>query len=279
MNRRAQSGQALTELAILSAILAPLFLLIPILAKYTHLQQATQQAARSAAWEATVVENHAWATLMDASWRDRQRNLLIDRHFGRADAVIMSQTGTAQADAPVGNELMGTFSGETLLQRDGLELMPYRSESAGYIGEALDIVDGILEALPGSFPPNEDGLVTAEVVVRPEDLKLADGSPATFLAPFDVLGLEFRASHAVFADGWGAAGNGVAGSPSEGHDRSVYEQVRTFVPTSALDGLNDTLDDISFLENIPLLGIPFRMRPGYIQPDIVPVDRLEPYEH
>ena len=279
MKRHTQSGQALTELAILSAVLVPLFLLIPVLAKYAHLRQATQQAARNAAWEATVVENHTWATLMDASWRDRQRNLLVDRHFGRADEVITSHAGTAPADAPVGNELMGTFSGETLLQRDGLELMPYGNGSAGHIAEALDTVTGIVEALPGSFPPNENGLVTAEVLVRPRDLKASDGSPATFLAPFDALGLEFRASHTVFADGWGAAGGGLSGSPSAGHDRSVYEQVRAFVPTSVLSGLNEMLDDVGFLENIPLLGVPLRMRPGYLQPDIVPVHRLEAYEH
>lgn len=279
MNRNSQAGQALTELAILSAVLVPLFLLIPIVAKYAHLGQATKQAARSAAWEATVVEDHNWGTLMDASWRDRQRALLIDRHFGNADAPITSQPPTVEADAPVDNTLMGTFSGEPLLEQAGVELLPYKSESAGFIGEALDGIDGILEALPGGFPPNEDGLVTAEVMVRPEDLKTADGSPATFLAPFDTLGLEFRASHTVFADGWGAAGNGLEDSPSQGHDRSVYEQVRTFVPTSVLDGLNGTLDDLRVLEDIPLVGVPFRMRPGYIQPDIVPAHRLEAYEH
>jgi len=279
VNRSSQAGQALTEMAILCAVLVPLFLLIPILAKYAHIGQATKQAARSAAWEATVVENHNWGTLMDASWRDRQRALLIDRHFGNADAPIRSQPPAVEADAPVSNALLGTSSGQPLLEQGGIELLPYKSESAGFIGKALDGIGGIVEALPGGFPPNEDGLVTAELVVRPEDLKTADGSPATFLAPFDALGVEFRASHAVFADGWGAAGNGLAGSPSEGHDRSVYEQVRTFVPTSVLDGFNETLDDIRVLEDIPLIGVPFRIRPGYLQPDIVPAHRLEPYEH
>ncbi|MBR7551336.1 pilus assembly protein, partial [Mycobacterium tuberculosis] len=47
---RRQRGQSLTEVAVLCAVLVPIFLLIPILAKYIHARQATQQAARAIAW-------------------------------------------------------------------------------------------------------------------------------------------------------------------------------------------------------------------------------------
>ena len=274
-----QRGQALTEMAVLAAVLVPLFLLIPMLAKYAHLRQATQQAARAAAWEATVVPEYKWATLLDAGWREKQRQLLIERHFGQAANPITTAPATpdAGADAPVGNLLLGTFSGQPLLERGGIELRPFTSEPAGYIGKALDGIDGIAEALPGGFPPNTDGLATAELVVRPRDLRTADGAPATYLRPFDTLGLEFRATHSVFADGWGAAGSGVAGHASAAHDRSVLNQVRSFVPSSYLGDIGEVLEQVEVLENIPLLGVPLRIRPGYIEPDIVPVHRLEAY--
>mgnify|MGYP001105901116 CR=1 FL=1 len=68
-----QRGQALTEMAILSVILVPLLLLIPLLGKYAHLQQNTQQAARAAAWEATVAPDYEMGTLDAAGVTDRKQ--------------------------------------------------------------------------------------------------------------------------------------------------------------------------------------------------------------
>ena len=68
-----QRGQALTEMAILSVILVPLLQLIPLLGKYAHLQQNTQQAARAAAWEATVAPDYEMGTLDAAGVTDRKQ--------------------------------------------------------------------------------------------------------------------------------------------------------------------------------------------------------------
>lgn len=272
--RRRQRGQALTEMAIVAAVMVPLFLLVPMLGKYFHVQQTAQQAARSAAWQATVVADYQWDQL-DAG---QQRGLVVDRHFGLADDPIRTAASGAGNDEDVRSHMMNTFSGHTLLRRGDIVLSEYRTERAGGISGALDDFLSWVEHLPiGNFPPNQGGLVTSEVVVRPRNLVTSNGRPARFLEPFHQLDLEMRASHVILADPWNAAGNGIEGHVSEGRERSVMSQVETLAPMSAVSGIGDVMEDLGFLELLPVLGVVTRWRPGYIQPDIVPKDKLEPY--
>ena len=49
-----QKGQATTELLVSLAVIAPLFLLIPVVANYLDIQTATHEASRFVAWERTA---------------------------------------------------------------------------------------------------------------------------------------------------------------------------------------------------------------------------------
>lgn len=271
--RRRQRGQALAEMAILAAVLVPMFLLVPILGKYSHVRQTTHQAARAAAWEATVVHDYEWTKLS----RAEQEMLLLDRHFARADAPITSVPASAAASDRLGNPMLNTFSDRELVKRAGVTLAPYRNESAGAVMKLLEGAGGVIESLPGEFPPNKDGLVTASLDVAVENLTASDGSPATWLTPFDRLNVTMSSSHTVLADTWSAAGNGVEGEPSHSRKRSVHEQVSSLVPSSMLGGAAEVLENLDALELLPVIGTVSRLRPGYIEPDIVPVDRLQPY--
>ncbi|MGQ4660763.1 TadE/TadG family type IV pilus assembly protein [Lysobacter sp. F6437] len=273
---RLQRGQALAEMAILAAVLVPLFLLVPMLAKYAHLRQATQQAARGAAWTATVTQDYKTSTL-DVQ---QQRQLLMDRYFNTADAPIKSAVADGQdSQARLGDTLLNTFSDQPLVERSDIQLQPYKfEEQAGLMEKVTGFIP---DWLPGGFPPGEErGLVTSELVVKARDLRTANGGSATYLAPLDNIGLEFKASHTLLVDTWNAAGNGIEGAASEGHERSVWEQVRTLAPGSNLDFMGDTLDGLEALEIIPVLGAVAKLRPGYGQDvvDVVPHDRLQAYE-
>lgn len=260
-----QRGQALAEVAILAAILVPLFLLMPILAKYMHLRQASEQAARAAAWDATVAPDYHLPSRASA-----QRNLL-DRHFAQATAPILSNPRSQPSSARLGNVFFNTFSNQPLATVGDIRLRSYSERAAPGV---LSRVSGLLGALPGDFPPNKKGLVTATVTVNPQNLRTSNGAPAHYLAPFDAINLQMTANHTLLADAWNAKGPGHGNNP---HRRSVNEQVRTFVPTSYVDGLDDVIDSLSFMEDFPFLGVPLRMEIGYLEPDIVPHDRLEPY--
>ncbi|HEY4531201.1 MAG TPA: TadE family protein [Luteimonas sp.] len=273
--RRPQRGQALTEMAIVAAVMVPLFLLVPMLGKYFHVQQTAQQAARSAAWQATVVADYDWNAL-DAN---QQRGLVIDRHFGLADDPIRTAASGLGNDAEVASHMMNTFSGRALLRRGDIVLSDYRNDDPGGLSGIVDDFLGAVEHLPiGEFPPNQGGLVTSELVVRPRNLVNGNGGPARFLDPFDTIDLEMRASHVLLADAWNAAGNGLEGHASHGRDRSVMRQVESLAPASLLGDAGDVLEDLEFLELLPVLGVVSRARPGYIQPDIVPRDKLERYQ-
>lgn len=271
---RSQRGQALTEMAIVAAVIVPLFLLVPMLGKYFHVQQTAQQAARSAAWQATVVADYQWSQL-DAT---QQRALLIDRHFGLAGDPIRTQASTATDGDDVRSAMTGTFSGQALLRRGDIVLSAYRNEDPGGFSGIVGNLLSALEHVPlGEFPPGSDGLVTSEIVVRPRNLMTGSGGPARFLDPFHELDLEMRATHTVLADAWNAAGSGLEGHVSEGRERSVMKQVETLAPSTMASGVGDFLDDMEFLELLPVLGVLSRARPGYVQPDIVPKDKLEAY--
>lgn len=270
---RSQRGQALTEMVALAAVLLPLLLLVSMLAKYIHLKQSLQQASRSVAWEATVVRDHEWNRLDAAGQRQR----VLDRHLGSASAPVQTQLAHASETARVEGPMLNTFSNHPLLQLRDVEVLPYRTDSAGALISIIERSGRLVEKLPGEFPPNRNGLMTAQVVVRPRNLQNSTGEPARFLAPLDSIDLELRSRHVLLTDTWSAAGNGVQGQPSHARRRSVDSQVRTLVPSSNLRPISQVLDRLQFLQKLPLIGVPFRLSPGYIQPDIVPIDRLEPY--
>lgn len=260
--RGRQDGQSLTEAAVLCAVLVPLFLLIPIMGKYIHLRQATQQAARAAAWEATVAKDYTIPATA------RMRDLTVDRHFGKADAPIVSRASTGNARDRVDNPLLNTFSNQTLVERGDIRVDRYDNDPSKGI---LDRLGSLMDKLPGEFPPNKKGLVTASLSVSVQDLKLANGGAASFLEPFDQLGLRMQGSNTLLTDPWNAAGPGTAKNPTR---RSVVGQVRTLVPSSHLSDAAKVFDS---LQIIPIVGTISRFDPGYIAPDVVPVDKLEPY--
>lgn len=257
---RRQQGQSLVEMAVMSALLVPLFLLIPILGKYAHIRQAAQQAARNAAWEATVSSGYR---LPDGA---AVRRLAIDRHYDVAGAPIRTQPSNRQESDRVGNPLLNTFSNQPLLERRDVRMGAYRNERGGGL---MNLVSGLLTRLPGEFPPNDKGLVTANFDITIQDLKLANGASATYLEPFDAIGLRMRVSHTLLTDPWNASGPGAGSNPDR---RSVLAQTKSLAPASHLSGLGRMLDT---LDVIPVLNTLDRLEPGYIAPDVVPHDKLE----
>lgn len=287
MNRRPprtpphrQRGQALAEFAILAVVLVPLLLLLPMLGKYIHARQMTQQAVRAAAWDATVAANHDIRATMDPA---RQQRLTLDRQFGHPDDPI--RTTLPEPGEPgdhLGNPMLNTFSNQPLLERDDVEVLPYQYAAAP--GVANTVLEHLPDWLPGSFPPsdsngNVNGLVTAEIVVRFQNLRVAGGGEALFLTPFDSLDLQLSASHTLLADTWNARGSGGRGSASAGHHRSVLSNVQSLAFASNLTELHNLLRPIRSLRLIPVIGTLSRLRPGIAEDmmDVVPHDKLEPF--
>ncbi len=262
----------MVEIAVLSAILVPLFLLVPTLAKYFHAKQMAQQASRAAAWEATVTRDYEFNRLN--SDRAARLAFIREHNFGDADTAIRSNI-TGNTTGRLKDEMLNTFSNRELLRGQDIVLETYRNEAPSGISGLFGRIGGLIEKLPGEFPPNKNGLITAEVTLRPQNLKLRNGARATYLAPFDRIDLEFKSHHTLLADAWNAAGNGLDGQPSQRRDRSVINQVKTLAPGTVFESSGDMFEKIDGADWLPIIGPASRLRPGYVQPDIVPSDKLK----
>ncbi|SIQ28932.1 TadE/TadG family type IV pilus assembly protein [Solilutibacter tolerans] len=264
--RRNEKGQALTEAVVVCAVLVPLFLLIPIIGKYTHIKQQAQQATRNAAWEMTATQDHGLAN------QAKMKALMIDRAFARADSPIRSNS-SGSATGNFDDTLLNTFSGKKLvLKQDASVTGRSEKSSPGFIS---GVISKFPKELPGDFPPNAKGYITVKTRIDIRNLQGRDGSPARYLAPFDNLGLQLNREQSLLVDAWNAAGSGAPGTRSS-HKRSVIQQVESLVPTSNLKELSKGLDAIG---SIPL-PITRRLKDldiGYIEPDIVPIKKLERY--
>lgn len=257
-------GQALTELAVMAALLVPLFLLIPIVAKYGHINQMSQQAARNAAWEASVSKDYAIP-----SQRDAERKTL-DRNFAAADARIRSNISSVPRQGEFGDQMLNTFSGRKLLERDNLQVQGMtKAKSPGYMDEALIPIETV--TLPfGKFKLNKSGYVTANVKLNIRNLQLADGSRARYLAPFDNLDLVLDRKQTLLVDTWNASG-------PRGGSRSVINTIKPLAPSSRMDGIDKFLHMLKPLDKLPVIGAISRLDIGTIEPDIVPADKLAEY--
>ncbi len=266
-SRSQMQGQALVELAVAAVVLVPLFLLIPIVAKYSHIKQMAQQAARNAAWEASVSASHALPARLDAERR------ALDRTFAAADAPIRSDVGSVAGRGAFDDQMLNTFSGRKLLERDDLHVPSLtQADSPGYVDEALVPIE-LATAATGKFKLNKQGYVTANIRLNARDLKTADGAPARYLAPFDNLGIGLDRRQSLLVDAWNASG-----PRARGDDRSVVETVRPLVPTTKLAGLDKLLTLFKPpLDKLPVVGALGGLKLGTIEPDVVPADKLAQY--
>lgn len=272
---RPQRGQALTEMAILAVILVPLFLLIPTLAKFIHVKQTTQQAARTAAWESTVAPDYALQAHLQP---DRQRARTMDWHFNTADAPIRSNP-QADEQARLGNPLLNGFADAPLVERSDVRVQPY----------TFDQPPGLLGNIAGHLPdvasnllfPSDTDMVTARVDVAAQDLRFADGSPVDFLPELSALNLSFSSEHTLVADAWNARGSGVRGHAAAdiNHARSTYQRAGPLTGGHYLSFLDDIISSVRFLSIIPVLGAPLDLKFNMAEDtmDIVPEDKLEAY--
>ena len=110
-----QLGQAMTELNIVAAfVLLPLFLLIPIIGKYTDIKQTTVQAARYMAWERTahfrstnddvMANDLTYSSFLPIKSEASLQSETIDRFFRSAGTVTAIQpTVSAVNDSNLNN--------------------------------------------------------------------------------------------------------------------------------------------------------------------------------
>lgn len=252
----------MAEVAIACAVMVPMLLLVPILGKYIYMRHTAQQATRAAAWEATVVQ--PGTVPLQAS----TRNKLLERFYTGPDARVVSQLPANGPDrGRLKDPMLNTHSNQPLLEGNDVVLQAYRNDNEGGV---LGRLGGLINALPGDFPPNRRGLVSAQMQITPQTLRYRDGGGARALDPFDSMRVRMDTRSTLLVDAWNASGPGR--SDRNSHARSVVNQVKTLTPSSML---GNAIPDMSAIDWLPVVGVIGDLDPGYIAPDVVPTDKIE----
>lgn len=247
MSRRGQRGQALTEFLVVATALIPLFLLVPVIAKYQDIAHATQMASRYAAFDSLVRNNSQNTEKPLSQLQDEVRR----RFFSNAGAPVKTQDVAGDFKAHQ-NLFWRTPDDRALISRFA-DITVSRSGQSAHDGQPAAVVAG-----PFSFSYGSTGISSARVEVRvanfPEGWK--------FYQPLDHLDLTIQRSTSVLADAW------TGKNPDEVQTRFVPQ----LPPASGLSTLSQFIQ--------PTMAL---VEPGVSPPrlgqldfwrDTVPADRL-----
>lgn len=190
-------GQALTEFLVIALALVPLFLLIPVIAKYQDINHATQMASRYVAFEAMTRNDSV------SSWKPEEQlaSEVRRRFFGNADAPIKTNdvAGNFMAHQnlfwrdPQGNALVRDFNSDVTVSFGF-------SNEATHNGAFSEASDGTPFLLRNELDLRARGVYTANVAVKLANLP----GGVKFYEPFDKINLAITRSTSIAIDPWTA---------------------------------------------------------------------------
>lgn len=213
MNRRPsrhlhKSGQALTEFLVIALVLIPLFLLIPLIAKYQDIAYQTQMASRYVAFDA--IANNEW----QSKWKDPAQlaGEVRRRFFSNPDAPIKTND-TAGNFTAHRNPFWNGPSDKSLIADFDTDIgVSFGSDrKAAQAGSQLPAADGKpFNGIGGTEIEtniaDQLSLKTSGVFIGNVSVKLAnlpDFLKAT--QPFDKIDLTMTRHTGVIVNGWDAA--------------------------------------------------------------------------
>lgn len=248
----------------MSAVLVPMFLLIPALGKIADMNHAAIVAARYASWERTVAP--------EAVKSDVQLSEEVRRRFFSNINIFIRTNEDSQAALNQRNQLWRDQAGRWLL-RDYNDVTVASTNSATpgtSAGMVAGLMGGILNAM-GSFNGNgnvglsTNGLYRADVNVNVGSIPVAPfdtGVNCAGVQSSDTF-LCIRRHHVILADTW-----------ASGSSTQMQQRVQGMVPTSAFEQFSAVTNIVAGLPGLEEWG---RFTPGYVAPDtIIPVDRQAP---
>ena len=310
---KAQRGQAMIEALIASAlVLVPLFLAIPVIAKYMDIRSSTVQAARYAAWERTVwYGGDAAATMSMGSYfssnkwdANAKTDDVIRQEIGKR---LLSDNGTAaftNSDTSGGN-LRKFWSDRRGSAQSGASLLqPYDGSNTASTGNSVapGLINTLLEPLMNvasvvsNFTLDTKAQYTSQVGLNVQQVAYNTGAGLGGCTPdaadpfacqgaqdFIATGtkMSFSAKNVLVANGWSANGPGSYNDYNTAAGKSkttVYNQTRGLTPASLLKPSSGVFKDfMGVMHDIALVFFPeiSTLDLGRIEVDRVPGDRLK----
>lgn len=246
--RARQTGQSTVEFVVLSLIMVPLLLIVPLLGKYMDIAQATAEASRYTAFEGTV--RHSSSV---AGWKSdgELATEVRRRFFSNSDAHIKT------------HDVAGDFNAHrnTLwFDHRGKPLLPKFANNVGVktTRESMSQPFGAFHTASLGLPQNNlyTGLVNVAV------------ANIAALEPFDTLDLSISRSTTLLVDPWASQG-----------PASIKSRIRN----NGSDPLGPfPYKPLEALGSNPVVGLALTLfefgasppKIGLVDPDRVPADRV-----
>ena len=247
MSNRPQTGQSTIEMIVLSLVLVPLFLIVPMLGKYMDIAQTTSIASRYVAFEGATHHN---ASL--SGWKsDTELATEVRRRFySRHSFSIKTNDVVSEIDEDK-NPLWVNHRGDPLLQDFNQISVNTRKQSTSSIFNGLSALFDVSD----DFELDNDNLYRGEVNVQLANI--------AGLIPFDAINLNIRRHTVILVDPWAAKHAAEVESKVKDAGLIFPHQVLN-VPASLL---NPAISLFEFNASPPEIG--------KVEPDHVPSDRLK----
>ncbi len=236
-------GQSTTEFAVLALVLAPLFVLVPLLGKYLDLSRAATVASRYAAFEIAISGPAAGKDDVTLAAEARRR------FFGTSEAPI--KTGDVAGDsARYRNPLWLDHRGDSLLAKLAQDV------TVNTAARSRTVLPPALAPFVGSLNLLNENFRVATVTVLP-------AVPAR-IAQWSGMQIEMKRPTAILTNSWNAHSAAAVKGTIEGANQLV-------LPDAAL-----RMEALLF-GWLPALFLDPAMPPRRRHdPDVVPCDRLVP---
>jgi hypothetical protein len=193
---RRQRGQALTEFLAVALALVPLFLLLPMIAKYQDMAHITQLASRYVAFDAMTRND------VQGTWKDpmQMADEVRRRFFSNVDAPLMTHDVAGDFRAHQ-NPFWRTPDDLPLLRNFSDVTVTYGHSAGGSPAQGFEGgSDGTTFPRRAELGLQAKGLYTGNVSVRVANLS----SGIRTLEPFDQINLIISRGTSVLIDPWPA---------------------------------------------------------------------------
>ncbi|MDO9597442.1 MAG: hypothetical protein Q7J47_06960 [Azoarcus sp.] len=241
--------------------LMPLFLLIPIIAKYQDISHSTQMAARYAAFDATIRNDSA-----EGAWKSEGQlaDEIRRRFFGSSDTPIKTSDVAGDFNAhrnlfwrgPDGQPLLRNFSDVTV----SFGSAQGSTHNTGF--EAVNDM-AIFGLLASGLGLGSRGIYTANVSVSLADLPAG----LALYRPFDSINLTMTRSTTLLLDPW------TAKSPAEVEGRILNSA--SIFPAGNLASISGVVDGFVSIIELPAGLQGPKLGQLEFWRDVVPRDRLK----
>jgi hypothetical protein len=259
-----QKGQALTEFLVAAVAILPLFLLIPIIAKYQDINHATLAASRYVAFDAASRNGETGTWKSEAALADEVRR----RFFSNPDAPI--KTGDVAGDFKAHQNLFWRNPRSSpMIEEIGRDVtVSFGTGNGATHSTAFSAAnDASFYVYRSALGLNAPGIYTGNVSVAVANVV----NDLEFYKPFDALNLRMVRGTSLLINSWAAAG---PGNDTAAHVESrisasplVFPSASLAGPTAVVGALITTIDAPGGLQPPQLGQLDFWR-------DLVPADRL-----